>query len=777
MKLSNWLRLGGAALVTFALSACGGGGAGSDDLTITSDRDSFTLVGVNGSEMVTQPITFTMHGGEGTYYGMAVSDTATFIAGFSPQSETSATVTLIRVDDVEIGTRQTGNITLRLCSDANCGKVVWSQKFPYTATMYQVDTAPIAISGHERVASEPVPVSVFPADTKGELFFGSDDNFLAADHSAADRVDITADASELLPGSHSGAVSIGARIDGDAVPGTLGSIPVAFGVSSGILDPGAPPIEILATSTAATLTGAASIRFVEGESPAWTASTGSDWLVLDTHAGTGPGSVKYHIDTTKLAGIANWGSATAQVTVKGAPLSDRVFDVTLNKKIAEVRLATPSAWLANRSAEVRVVGRGLSQLTGPAGFDIGGVRPSSVTIESDTAATLKVPALSAGARTISAINQLGETQVAVASVAITEAGLFQTTTVENVAEPRAAVFDPTRTAVFAADGAQQALVRFQLVGGQWRVTKLQVADVGRLALSPDRRTLYIVSGSNLLDVDPDAMRVRKTHRGTIDMSSNGTGAQPLPITSDLRLWMPTESSTDLTYFDLQAGTFGTQSAVFEGGQPYPLLRAVVFAPANGSQALIANAMAVSPPMDNLWYSPATTRVSKPEGVPLVHYNAYFDDRGMGMLVDDDTLYQPSGFKLRGHAAISGNNGEFGTNAVVSPDGQRVYRQVADAAGTITHVQVFDTSRLMNGSSDFATVGTIALPAQANDCSPPDTCARSGLLIIDPAGTTLFSVGRSRMIVMPIPDNLSGMSAMQAARPLEVSARLLKATAK
>lgn len=776
MNLRAWLRLG-AALMTCALASCGGGGGGDEDLSVSTDRDSFSLVSVNGSDIVSLPITFTMKGGSGTYYGMAVPDAEFLSANFEPVSDSEATVTLSFYGVLmSPGTRKTGNVSFRLCSDARCDKVVWSRQIPYTLSMYGVSTAAVAISGHEKAQSETVSRAIVPEDPLGEVVFTANQDFLALDHTRAGQVDITADATSLPAGSYGATISIGVRIDGLTMPGSGGVIPVNLGVSSGILDPAAAPIDILATSTPDSVQGEAPIRFVEGQATAWSATTDSPWLVLDTSSGVGPGTVTYHVDTTKIGDIANWSSASAQITIKGPPLADRVFNVTLNKKLAEVRLVTPTALLANQPSNVRVVGRGLAQIAGPGGFDVGGVRPLGVTIESDTAATLQMPSLATGVRSITAINQIGDTPSASASVAVVEAGVFQTAAVPNIAEPRAAVVDPARNAVFAADSSQQALVRFKLVSGQWRITRLPIANVGRLALSPDRRTVYVVSGSNLVAVDPDAMRVRATHRGTIDLSSVGKGGQPLPVTNDLRLWLATEHWSELTYFDLRTGAFGTQSAVIEGGSQWPLEMAVVFSPADGSQGFIANNVSPSDPPDNYWYSPATGSVTRPEGAPHVYYNAHFDDRGTGLLIDHETLYQPQGFAIRGLARIPRGSGRFGASALVSPDGRRIYRQVAESgSGEIIHIQVFDTSRLVDGSTDFVTLGTIALPAQANDCQPYETCAKAGLLIIDPTGTTLFSVGRSRMLVMPIPDNLSGISATQGSPARMTTSRLRKAT--
>jgi len=114
---------------------------------------------------------------------------------------------------------------------------------------------------------------------------------------------------------------------------------------------------------------------------------------------------------------------------------------------------------------------------------------------------------------------------------------------------------------------------------------------------------------------------------------------------------------------------------------------------------------------------------------------------------------------------------IGTNAVISPDGTRLYRLVTanNNSLVVDHIDVYDTTQVQPGTSALVKLSQIAVTTQALDCGaqPAYGCDVRGAFVISPLGDTLFWVGNQRLVVYPIPSALSGV---QSASP-----RLLKAT--
>jgi hypothetical protein len=754
LNTKHWLRLG-AAVLACALSACGGGGGGGgDDLRVTSDRNSLTLVGVNGVMPASLPITFTLSGGDGTYYGMAVSDNDAFVASFNPQSDTTATVRIAPAGNVPLGTQSSGRITFKLCHDANCIDTAWSQQIPYVMTMFSLDATPVELVGHEGAVSEPVTRAINPPDTAGLLVFTLHDSTgITVDHSQPGHVAYTGSGVGLAAGSYTATHEIGYRVDGLEQSLMYGST-VSLTVGNGAVAPAVAAIDVTSATTATSLVGSAPVRFVGTQSPAWTATSDSPWLVLDTASGNGAGEIAYHVDATLLAELPNWSVNTAQVTLNAAGLSSVSFPLTLNKSLPEVAMVSPSGVVSGQPVTVRVSGRGLSQLSGASSFRVGDVQPTSVSIESDTSATLQLPALTAGATKLRAINALGDEGIAVAVVGASPSGTFTSTSVVHRGEKGAAVFDASRNAVYATDRSNNRLVRYRLAGGQWTVATLSLNNIAQLALAPDRATVYVTAGDQVVAVDPDTLKVLSRHDGEPGLGLRATSGEALAVTSNLRMWLPSGEWADLSYFDMRRGSFGTLDSDLDMYLP------LTFASGDGRKMFVNNPGYLSPPVPNYWYNTASDALGSNANMPPANGTVELDERGSVGLVDNHSLHRTSDWALLGKPEVSPQSPEgWGWSAVISPDGRRIYRQVVESDTAIDHLEVFDTARQVPGTSNFVSLGTIPLPIKAVGCTDFDgICDRSGRFLIDPTGTTLFWVGGERMVVIPIPEALSGLNA-------------------
>lgn len=560
--------------VAGGLAACGGGGSGGSGggsttptLSVTADRTSLQFIGFTTAPPNGQSITFTLvnAGTSGEFYGQIVPDRPEdFSASFTPNGTTSAVVV---VTPLRLPTSvHSGVITFRLCSDVNCNKVAWSQAIPYTTGLFTVDASGLTLSGYEGVTNAPAGIAVSPADTSNQLTvttaMTSGTGWLSAKRATDSSFAVTASAATVATGSYQGEVriSVAGQTGGPTV-----SIPVAFTVGDGTIAPPAGTVDLGLNGTLATMTGTATVAFRGTQSPKWTASSDQPWLVLDQAEGSGAGQVKYAVDPSKTGDIANWGSAKANIKISATGLSDVRVPVTLNKKLPEVYAVSPAVVKAGSAGTVRVTGRGLSQLTGTGLIQLAGVGGLTTTVISDTSASLKLPALAAGRASMSIPNAAGimttATTVGAASLNALPAAVFSTT-----GSKRSSFFDPTRQALFAVDTTQNLLVRFTYGGGQWQASSLAVERIGDMAMAPDRRTVYVVSGdATLLAVDPDTLTVRTSHvaPGAQWDGSLWTGAMStrgLPVTSNLRLWFGPSVGASARYFDMLSQSFGAKTS-------------------------------------------------------------------------------------------------------------------------------------------------------------------------------------------------------------------------
>lgn len=765
----TWLRAA-MACCALMLASCGGGGGGGSSsdpqVNVSSDRSTLAFAGFSGAATAPQSVNFTLVNGSGTYYGEVVPDRPTdFAATFTPTSNTTATVTLTRLGSA--AGQGSGSVVFRLCTDPACSRVAWSQTIPYHYAIFAIDGTTLAFSGFEGLAAGTKAVTVTPADTSNRLVVSTNaatgSGWLSATRTSTGGVTVAATAASLAAGSYQGTVQVRFADLGNS---PTWDIPVAFTVGSGFVAPAAGQLDL--TVEATTLAGTANVAFNGGQSHAWTASSDQPWLVVDTPGGSGAGTLQYHADFTRVGGIANWGSATANVTIHAAGLTDTVLPVTLNKRLPEVYATSPATVVAGRPATVRVVGRGLSQLSGVGRINVAGAAGITGTVTSDREAVLNIPALAAGRATVSVTNAAGMPAWS-GTLGAAALATLPASTAPNAGEKRSALFDPTRNALYAINLTQNTLVRFRYASGQWQVDGLPVASIGDLAMSPDRQTLYLGSGSSsLLAVDPDTLQVKNTYVAPaqlgISVSPSLLFTRGMATTNNLRLWFGGSQWSSMAYYDMRSGSFGTQSLA---GTNISLYSPQFYAPGDGSKLFVQNPPMLSPRLPSYLYTTATEGLSSPPALPNPFRSVAYDETGSKMLVDDDTLYDGSTFSLVGTATITS---AIGTNAVLSPDGTRLYRLVTANANSLVvdHIDVYDTTQVQPGTSALVKLSQIAVTTQALDCGvqPAYGCDVRGAFVISPLGDTLFWIGNQRLVVFPIPSGLSGI--------LSASQRMLKA---
>ena len=422
----------------------------------------------------------------------------------------------------------------------------------------------------------------------------------------------------------------------------------------------------------------------------------------------------------------------------------------------------------NGGGPVRVTGRGLTQLAGVQQIRVGTLTGITGSIASDTTATLTLPALPKGRTEISISNAAGlttpSTLIATALPSPSSAASIATT-----GEKQSSLFDPSRNAFFTINRTQNTLVRWTLANGQWQRTELPVADIGDMAMTRDRRSLYVVSGDKeLRAVDPDTMQVRKSHTlpaptqpfSTESLAPRSYQTLGLPVTNDLRIWFGANPWGVVRYFDLPSDSFGAQQSNYSSSS------SGFYGSNDGSVMWISQR---SPPGEI--YSPVSHFLAQDWGMPVVRQLAIFSDDASRVMVDNETLYRTSDYSVIG--SLPGIPW-MGTTWALSPDGRRVYRMAVTGTYSISvdHIDIFDATQTKPGSSELVKLGEIALPAQAAFCGypVPQGCNSLGAINISPLGDTLFWIGNQALVVMPIPVEMSGLKATAGPRLLPAAAR-------
>jgi hypothetical protein len=493
-------------------------------------------------------------------------------------------------------------------------------------------------------------------------------------------------------------------------------------------------------TTKAGLKGKAKIKFTDGLSQAWTARSSAKWLVIDTPSGTGPGALKYHVDAKAAsAAVVNWDAVTATVTISSPGLADAISPLTFRRQLPEVTMLTPAQVLPGQAATLTLSGKGFSQIDAIGEITVGGVPVTSGTIVSDTQATVQLPAQAAGALQVQVPNSLKQ-PAAQAQVAVAAALAYASVPTPGNTSKTSMVYDPSRQTVFASDYYGAALERYTFDGTSWSLQVVPWDGAWRVQMSPDRRTLFVLGTNGLAEVDPDTLAVRVMH-------PEMTGYQgfyyynPLPLTNDLLLWGPEGTK----YFDLRHGFFGDAAGAFGGVGAEDLVQTP-----DGAH-LYATEGSYSPAPPNGWFSAAThTTKALPAGLLNFTYYAAFDAMGKKGVFGGNAVYSTADWSLVGKIQAPAGMWNFG-NALMSPDGRRVYALSASNSGSqADRVSVYDTTQLQAGTSNLVLLGTILVANRAATCNGEYACDTLGRFAIDATGSELFWAGNGAFTVIPIP---------------------------
>ena len=718
-------------------------GGGTGGLSVSVDRTSLDFYAMSGATPSSQAVRFTLQNGSGTYYGAVVPDRASFFdASVSITGPTTATATLTPRSP-PLGTT-TGAVTFKLCRDAACGTVEWSRTLPYTVTTFEVTaTSPLAFSAVESTAAPAQTLAVNPPDTRHLLRAyvadAQSSSWLSAARGSDQTFDVTASAQALLAGKYYGSIAVAPPSGGAKL------VSVTFTVGKGFVAPadGSATLDLSAAPS-----GSVPVAFPGGIAPSWSATSDRPWLVLSQAGGTGPGAATWDVDPSKLDAVANWSSDVATVTLTAPGLTAASAHVTLEKKLPEVYRVSPPAVPEGQAATVTVFGRGLSQLTGTAGVAVGSATGVSSAADSDTKATVSLPALAAGRYDVSVPNP-HSIATPTAQVAAIAPAAFAYAAVPTTGEKGSAVFDPTRNALYAVGSANDEVLRYRLgQDGAWHVDTLAVPGLTNLALSADGRRLWVTTDdwrdpnapSVLHAVDPDTLAMGATTWTAPGHLSDGNRAG-LQVTSDGRLWLGGGQWSYATYFDPAHNAFAKWSPP---GTSYPPTYWSPSYSTSGDGTRMAfgqmNGSSVA------FWSAADDRMVSATGVTAyVNYGVALNRDGSRFVVNyDHSVYATDAWTSLGVASTS----NYGSSQL-SPDGTRLYVPVISSYA-IVRVDVFDTTAVTQGTTSLVKLGEIVLADQAESCGANTTgCSVWPVFRLSPLGDVLFLLGNQNLLVVPV----------------------------
>lgn len=754
-----------AVVAALLLAACGGGGGGSSSTapvnpnppvtpppptvdtvlpvapfvvtkngySVQVERGSVRMVGMQNNIILPVQIGFTLQSsppGAPALYVRTVTDRPDIMSLYPNITSSTAMSVGVDVHSQPAATALVGNITVDLCADENCAKVVWTASVPFQVKVFAIASPSLTLTGFQGATTVDTSTMITPADTRGELVVTNVSSglpaWLSAHFNSASTLEVTAAAGSMPLGRYTGIIKVGPR--DSAQFSRDNAISVSFTTSVGLQLP-ANQQAVYNLASAPTTPGSIPVTFNGGQSPAWTATSDRPWLIIDTPQGTGNGTLAYHIDNSKLGAVANYGTDSASITVKPAQIDAASVSVTVTKQLPELSSIVPAMQPSSTPGVLRVRGRGLQQLPGAASFHIDGVPVVTGTIASDTEARLDLPALNAGAHSVNipAADQLTAPRKEVLSVLAPTT--FSAAYLAATGNRAQLLYNPTRKALFMVDQMTWTLERYDITAGGLVKAGAVVLPWGTsIGQSLNGETLYTTSPTGGIDErNPDSLAVRASY-GSGQLGSQALGI--LQVTNDNRIWFP----NSLGYFDTTTKTFGNVNASVPVGMHY--------ASADGSR-MFSMPDAIGSERNFSRYDPDSGR-----------FDAFLNSVYMGprhLALSADGKWVVSNFHVVYNALniqdlAPGSSENSNEQQFLSRDGTRLYVTVVDYTPLrVATIRVFDVVNRV-------TLGDIYLPSGVGVCDY--ACYFRGSFAMSDDEKAFFWAANSGIAVIPIPANLA-----------------------
>lgn len=731
LLLSGFLLLagcGGGGSSPVPGNGAGNGGANgnspttsSNGVTVTVDKTALRLVSMDNRYEPEAKISFSMSGGKAgaTYYAMTESDGKAVIDTYIDDSSLTSLRLNLR-SRRSLGPTD-GTIKFKLCEDEKCNVVAWSRSLPYSIRNYQVDTSEVRLAGYQG-GENTVVRTITPTPDGDDLTVTTNSTesakWLSSRIDANGAQAITGSGNGFPQGSYAGNVVLSPKHSGPGV-----GMPVAMQLGSGVALPAGRTVRIDAPPPAQN-SGTIDLAFQGNQAPTWEASSDKPWLQLHSSSGTGSTKLAYNIDVAKLGTVTNFSTDSATVTIKAAGLATETYTISVDKRLPEITVVTPSFITAGKDVQLRLRGRGLAQLASIGAIRIDNQPVSTGSIASDTEALVSLRSMSPGAHPIAIELASGRT-AAPASVNVVDAASTAPAFIPGAGFGGVPVYDQARGALYVVDKARGALLSYRQGAGGWTLhASVPVENYIRLGLSHDGSTLYATNGERMLDErEPVTLALRASYTGTARDLSMGDGGimRALPITSDGRIWFSRSQWSEMVYFDTRSKSFNT----VEPQRLLDDLRYVVSG--DGSRMFaITSVNSIHQPM---------------------RYGTALSADARDLLHGASKLYDASTMRILGSLpdAIGGKYGA----ALLSPTGDRIYVSIIETTPAdklvVARFDVFDAPSMTK-------VGEVPLPQRAANCTDAATydCDFWGSFVISPFRDALIWTGNKGIAFAPIP---------------------------
>jgi hypothetical protein len=738
------------SVMMVALFACG------EEFSIDVDKSELKTEAVQGSSPLAYAAVIRVTG-EGPWPDNVFVGARVDGVGLLPEiqlvirAEGSGTIVARPNTSLEAGSYK-GRIVLLFCKDMYCNDHFDGSpsEVPYQIDIIdRLEVFPAEVS---MTAVETGNGGTLSLDTKvqaiASVTYTESANWLTFD-TKNKKLTLTADARQLLAGTYHAMV----KLQSDK-PRQMAMVPVTLVVTGALAVPRTVEVALTGSSVPADTTGSFAVQSAAGTLPgAWSADSDVPWLTLEQSSGASGSPLTWRLDLAKVSALENLATHVAKITVRaGAKVTPSTVELRLDKRIPEMVNVDRFALMPGKAGTAMVYGSGFQAMPHLAQrLSVAGAPAATVTVLSDRALELSLPALAAGEHAVvlsHPIAELGASRVLSVQSPVDRPYAFMNAS----GLKHSIIWDASSQSVFTVNSDLDSVMRFDVSQQPMNMVSRSIADVRSIGLTRDHSVLIALDGAgNLYDLDPESLqtiRVRST--GPVNLYHPA----PIAITGDGLAWIP--SSEGLAY-DLRlskrvASVDPDRRNGFQNGAVSP----------DGRRMLVTVSSSYSPPPPMLNWDTAQGQLNRFSRNLLSFFSlATTDRKGSRWFFNSGFAY---GFDLASQGRAATPSGWIGTRFASSRDGTRLYAFAIGehAIGTYSEpdpvlifprIYVFDTSAPPILSPEYPILGYFELPHYGSCLATqgPVACQPYSLdFTITDDDRTLLAVGDRRLLVIPIP---------------------------